>query len=247
MAPTLTFSLLVAALSLVACSGDRTRTAAVRQTLSQTVRPSAQTESPSPSPSPIPPIPHPTNPGGLILQVYVDGYLGTYPPGSLTHDALLLYGDGRLFSPTLARDVPGAQWLEVDLTEAGLQRLLRAAIEDGRLLDQPGGNYASLVECADCGVWHFSVHAADRYVSFDAENVHLSTNDFGRRLLAFIQLLPKLDASWFPANEVRRSGQYRPDAIWVQSFPLSEELKTGAALAWPASLPSLETLEKGGP
>ena len=183
------------------------------------------------------------DPHTLILAYSEGGGFVGYP-GPAGFERLLLYGDGRLL-------VPGtAGWTELRLSEDGVQRLLRAAVDEAKFFEE-SGSYTG-TGCADCPTTTITARTADEEKTVDVYALGIATpappydEAAYERLVRLREFLQAVSASTFPDDELESADLYRPDGIWLQVFGVEMEPPPGVEPAVrPADFPSLPAAGEG--
>jgi hypothetical protein len=186
-----------------------------------------------------PPIAHASGSHDLIVSYAVGDGLIPFP-GPNGFEKVLLYGDGRLL---VNRD----GWRDVRLTEDGVQRVLRVAVEEGGFLGQPDSYQAE--GCADCPTTVIAVNAAGQQKTVEAYALGIATpaavdGRYGQ-LVGLARFFDSLSAGTFRPNEVASSGVYQPGGVWAKSSAF-EAFPPTSLPAWPGGLPPLTSLLEGG-
>lgn len=213
-------TLTVFSLLLVACSAG----------------PGAGSAAPSPAataapPSASPPAPagidHPTGPDQLVLRIDTDG--GFVAPGFiLTHiPEFSLYGDGRIVMPGPQIAIYPAPALpslvEMQVSEAGIQRILEAASAAGLL--GPDLHYQA-IGIADAGTTTFTLvsggarHTVSAYaLGIDASVPQAGPDAAARKQLAALRDRLTGAADWLADTVVEPQAQYALRAVRIYSDP----------------------------
>ncbi len=196
-------------------------------------------ESPTPAGTPIA---HAAGQRDLLLRYQVGGGLLPSPPPADLPD-VSLFGDGML---VLANERGATR---VDLTEAGIQRLLRLVVDAG-VLAEP--SFPPSSGCADCPTTVIGATIDGRTASVSVYALAIATPEGEydeaayRSVEGFARFLDALDVSTFQPSELRGSGPYTPPGYHLQAFPFEAFPPPDSIPAWPAELPSLGSLFEGG-
>lgn len=195
--------------------------------------------------TPHPGIEHATGASDVILHASAGSSPLLQPP-PIDTSRVFLYGDGRL----LLREGPDTnRWRELRLNEEGVQRLLRAAVEDVRFFELPAEMPPGI--CTDLSTPVFELNAMGRRHTVSAYG--LGAGDCGPigsfdhaaygRLFDLSKLLGEMDEGWFAPGEVLSEGAFEPAAVWAQALQLHERFEVTGR--WPDAAPPLDRLGDG--
>lgn len=186
-------------------------------------------------------IAHATGARDLLFRYSIGGGFAPPPPPA---DAprVSLYGDGRIvvFGPGGATSAR--------LSEPGIQRLLRV-VTDAGLLD--GANSFPIPGCADCRETVFTANFNGRATSVSVDElgstVPARSDDAAyRRIEGLAHFMDALTLSTFRPGEITdAAGPFDSPGLLVRAAAI-ETFPPSGGIAWPAGLPSIESLYGGG-
>ena len=192
---------------------------------------------------------HPTGRRDLILRFAErGGSLRAGPVRDIPYDRVVLFGDGTLV--TLGGGdrigfLPAAR--QVQLTEAGIQRVLRAVVIDGAALEKPGPepSRSSVTRDAPIPIVEVHVTRGSNRAEFTWRSTDPDDPGLPGRAVRMLEFLRGLDSLTFAPGEVIREEavEYWP-AVWVQAIPYIRDTPASAD-EWPRSLPDPAALRDG--